>query len=124
MTVIALLKPIVGFDYKSFSKYLEQHENDAEAFSSDIASENENLKRQIIEDKCGAYILDKGKSLGMTDLSVTVTAEQREDGCWYPCGASLISNADTEARGKLESFIKNDLGIPQEELSWSMRDGQ
>lgn len=121
MTVVALLKPLVGFDYTNFSKYLTQYKNDADAFSSEIESENENLKRQIIEDKCQAYILDKGKTLGITDLAVTVTATRGEDGNWYPTSAALTTNADTEARGKLEESIEEDLGLPPEELSWSMR---
>ncbi|NLT15712.1 MAG: hypothetical protein GXY05_15405 [Clostridiales bacterium] len=124
MTVIALLKPLVGFDYTGFSKYLIQHENDAEAFSSGIESENENLTRRIIEERCEAYILDKGKSLGITDLAVTVTAVWSEDGYWYPAGASLRTNAGTEARGKLGGSIEAELGIPQEELIWSMDNEQ
>ena len=124
MTVIALLKPLMGFDYTGFAKYLAQHENDAEAFLSGIKSENENLTRRIIEERCEAYILDKGKSLGITDLAVTVTAVWSEDGYWYPAGASLRTNAGTEARGKLGGSIEAELGIPQEELIWSMDNEQ
>ncbi len=122
MTVLVLLKPLTGFDYASFSKYLTQYRNDAEAFSSNIESENENLKRRIIEDKCQAYILDKGKSLGITELAVTVTAEWSEDGFWYPIGASLVTNANGETRDKLSQGIEAELGISPEELIWSMRD--
>lgn len=122
MMVIALLRPLVGFDYTSFSKYLTRYKNDAETFSSEIADENENLKSRIIEDKCEAYILDKGKSFGITDLTVIVTATWSEDGFWYPSGAKLMTNASTEARGKLGNSIEAELGIPQEELIWSMID--
>ena len=122
MTVIALIKPITGFDYTSFSKYLTQYRNDAETFSVEVESENENLTRRIIEDRCQAYILDKGKSLGITDLAVTVTAQWSEDGYWYPSGASLVTNADRETRDKLSQSIEAELGISPEELIWSMRD--
>ncbi len=122
MTVVALIKPLVGFDYTNFSKYLAQHKSDAEAFSTGITNENENLTRRIIEERCEAYILDKGKSFGIEDLTVIVTALWSEDGYWYPGGASLITNADTKARGKLGNSIEADLGIPHEELNWSLRD--
>ena len=122
MTVVALIKPLTGFDYTSFSKYLTQYRNDAEAFGAEVDSENENLRRRIIEDKCQAYILDKGKSLGITDLAVTVTAQWSEDGYWYPSGASLMTNADRETRDKLSQSIEAELGISPEELIWSMRD--
>jgi hypothetical protein len=121
MTILALIKPISGFDYTAFSKYLAQYKNDAQEYSGAMASKNENLTRRIIEDKCQAYILDKGKSLAITDLDVTVTAEWSKDGYWYPSGASLITNADTEARNKLSRSIEAELGISPEELIWSMR---
>ena len=121
MTIIALIKPLAGFDYSSFSKYLSQYKNAADTFSVAMVSENENLTRRIIEDKCQAYILDKGKSLGITDLTVTVTAEWSEDGYWYPSSASLMTNADSEARSKLSQSIEAELGISSEELIWSMK---
>ncbi len=122
MTVIALLKPVIGLDFAGFSKHLAQYRNDAETFTSEIASENENLTRCIIEERCEAYILDKGNSLGITDLDVAVTLEWSEEGCWFPSGANLVTNADTQTRGKLGGSIEAELGIPQEELIWSMRD--
>jgi hypothetical protein len=122
MTVIALIKPFIGLDYTNFSKFLTQYRNDAETFSSEIANENENLTRRIIEERCQAYILDKGKSLGISDLDVTVTAAWSEEGYWFPVGANLVTNADTLTRGKLSDCIEAELGIPQEELIWSMND--
>jgi hypothetical protein len=122
MMILALIKPLKGFDYTSFSKYLTQYKEDAEAFSGAIESENENLTRRIIEDKCQAYILDKGKSIGITDLDVAVTAELSDDGCWYPSGASLMTDAETAARDKLSQSIEAELGISPEELIWSMID--
>ena len=122
MTVLALVKPIVGFDYGSFSKYLAQYKNEAEAFSSDIGETNENLTRRIIEERCEAYILDKGKSRGLTDLDVAVQLSWSVDGFWYPSGASLTGSADETARQELGRDIEAELGIPAAELNWSKRD--
>jgi hypothetical protein len=92
MTVIALVRPIVGFDYRSFSEYLAQHKSEAEAFSSDIDSANENLTRRIIEERCQAYILDKASPLeSRTWKRRCAFLERRRH--WYPCGASLRTNA-------------------------------
>jgi hypothetical protein len=121
MTVIALIKPFIGFDLARFSSYMTQYQNDAEAFSSEIADENENLTRHIIEERCEAYILDKGKSLGLTELEVIVELSRSEEGYWFPSGANLVTNADTQTRDKLGSSIEAELGIPQEELIWSMK---
>jgi stage III sporulation protein AF len=122
VVILTLIKPIVGFDYTSFSKNMAQYRNDAEAFSSNVESVNENLTRLIIEEECAAYILDKGTALGITDLEVTVTAEWSEEGYWYPSKASLKANADEAMRFQLGRNIEAELGIPPEELTWSMSD--
>lgn len=120
MTVIALIKPVIGFDYDGFSKYLTQYKNEAASFSSNIEQANENLSRRLIEDNCAAYILDKGQSLGLSDLSVTVRASWSEDGYWYPSGVSLITDAEETLRHALGRIIEAELGVSSEELSWSM----
>lgn len=122
LTIVALIKPIAGFDYTGFSKNLALYQKNAESFSSKVDSANEKLTRRIIEDRCATYILDKGKSLGISDLEVAVTASWSKDGYWYPSGASLKTAADKEKRDKLSQSIEAELGIPPKELIWSMRD--
>ncbi len=124
MTVLALIKPIVGFDYDSFSKNLAQYKSEAAVIAGSIDETNEILTRRIIEDRCATYILDKGASLGITDLEVTVKAVWSEDGYWYPSGASLTTDADESLRRELSRGIASELGIPPEELSWSMYHGE
>ncbi len=122
MTVVALIKPVVGFDYGGFSEYLARYKSDAAAFSSDIGDTNENLTRRIIEERCEAYILDKGKSLGLEELKASVQLTWSVDGYWYPCSALLCTNADEDKRQKLSQSIEAELGIPSEELDWSRYD--
>ncbi len=122
MTVVALIKPIVGFDYGSFSEYLAQYKSEAEAFSANIEATNENLTRRIIEERSEAYILDKGKSLGMTDLKAAIQLTWCVDGFWYPSGVSLETNADETARQSLGRDIEAELGIPTDEINWSQDD--
>lgn len=122
VTILALIKPIAGFNYADFAKSLASYKANADGFSSKVQSSNEKLTRLIIEDKCDTYILDKGKSLGIGDLQVTVTASWSKDGYWYPSSARLKTNADKEKKDKLSQSIEAELGIPPEELIWSMRD--
>ena len=122
MTIVALVRPITGINFRDFSKNIASYQQSAGEFSSDVQSTDEKLTRLIIEDKTASYILDKGKSLGISDLEASVTAAWSEDGNWYLTGASLKTNADTELRDKLSQSIEAELGIPPEELIWSMRD--
>ena len=63
--------------------------------------------------------MDKGKSLGMTDLDASVQLTWNVDGYWYPVGANLTVSADEAARQELGRYIEAELGIPSEELNWS-----
>ncbi|UOO37138.1 hypothetical protein IZU99_07660 [Oscillospiraceae bacterium CM] len=121
MTILALIRPLKGFDYVSFAKNLASYKQEASAFSADVSDADEKLTRRIIEEKCCAYILDKAESLGITDLDVTVTAAWDDDGYWYPARAELSTNAGLALRASLESRIESDLGIPREKLVWSNR---
>ncbi|MDR1330354.1 MAG: hypothetical protein LBK23_12215 [Oscillospiraceae bacterium] len=116
--LLALIKPVKSFDYGAFSRGLTRLRGDAEEFSAPLSEANENLTRRIIEEKYAAYILDKGSSLGMTDLSVAVTAEPGADGYWYPGAVSASTEADEQTRGALARYIESGLGVPPEKLSW------
>lgn len=122
ITIIALLRPVAGFDGKDLLKSMEAYKQEAAAFSTDIQDANENLTRRIIAEKCEAYILDKGKTLGITDLDVSVTTVWNEEGYWYPDGAVLETSADSTARDELSRSITAELGIQPEELIWRMHD--
>jgi stage III sporulation protein AF len=122
VTIIALLRPIGGLDSRNLLKSIEAYKQEATAFSAEIQSADENLTRRIIAEKSAAYILDKGESLGIGDLDVSVTTAWSEDGYWYPDGAVLKTSADNAARDQLSRSIETELGIPPEELIWSMND--
>ena len=122
VTIVALVRPISGIDFRNFARNIASYQKIADSFSDQVAGADEKLTRLIIEDKTASYILDKGKSLGISDLEASVTAAWCDDGYWYPSGARLTTNADREVRDKLSQSIEAELGIPPEELIWSMRD--
>lgn len=122
MTIIALVRPVAGFDYRGFARSIAFYRKSAEGFSREIADSNEKLTRLIIEDKCESYILDKGKTLGIDGLKAAVTVSWSKEGYWYPSAARLEANTEKEKRDKLSQCIVAELGIPPEELIWSMRD--
>ena len=120
VTIIALLKPIAGLDYRNLARNIASYQKSADGAAAQAGKVDEKLTRLIIEDKTASYILDKGKSLGIGDLEATVTAAWSKDGYWYPSGVHLKSNAARELRDKLSQSIEAELGIPPEELIWSM----
>ena len=120
MTV--LIKPVIGFDYKSLSRSMAEYRFKAEDFSQGFQETNEKLTGYIIEEECAAYILDKGISLGISDLKVTVSARWSEEGYWYPDSATIETSAGADLRGELGRQIQESLGIRSEELIWRIKD--
>ena len=116
--IIALLRPVIGFDYTGFSKSLASLRQSAADMSAELGETNEKLTGHIIEQRCAAYIVDKGILLGISDLSATVSAKWSGEGFWYPGGATLTTDANQEFRDKLSYIIGAELGIPPEELIW------
>ena len=118
--ILMLVRPVIGFDYGSFAREYAQFRAEAADFLYDVAAFNEKLHGLIIEQACSAYILDKGTQLGIHDLRVEVSARQSADGYWYPFAARLWTAADQELRDQLQRIIVRELGIPPEELVWSV----
>ncbi|MDR3277582.1 MAG: hypothetical protein LBT12_02320 [Oscillospiraceae bacterium] len=122
MMILALLGPAARFDYTGFRQSLAEL-SEAEQYAP-LDEVNEKLTGLIIEEKYAAYILDKGASLGMDDLAVTVTASWSENGYFYPERATLWTTADKTLRDKLAYAIESGLGLPPEELIWRDNDEQ
>jgi hypothetical protein len=121
VVLLALIKPVRGFDYSVFSRSLARLCAEAEEFTAPALTANENLTRRIIEEKYAAYILDKARALGMTDIAVAVTAERGADGYWYP-GHVSVAASDESRRDALMYEIEAGLGVPPEQQSWTKRE--
>lgn len=117
--IAALLSLGVDFDYTRFSSSLAWHRETAAQYAEDFSEENEKLTRLIIEERCAAYILDKGASLGISGLNAQVSAAWSESGYWYPYKASLSAQmvSDTQ-RDSLTFYIESELGISAEMQEW------
>lgn len=116
----ALLRLGGGFDYTAFSQSLARQRSQVEAYTENFAEENKKLTRQLIEEECAAYILDKGDSLGIAGLEVRVWAVWSEEGYWYPSQAALSAPQVEETQKKdLSAYIESELGIPAAMQEWS-----
>ncbi len=118
MILIALIKPLRGFDYGSFRQSYARMADDAGDFSAPLDEVNENLTRRIIEEKYAAYILDKGAALGFESLEVTVSAMLTDDGWYYPDFVTIKTGGDDTQKRALAYEIEAGLGVSSEELIW------
>ena len=70
--------------------------------------------RRCIQQQLEAYILDKAQALG-ADITPTVELDEEN----YPESVELQGDCSEAVRQKLSSVITNDLGIPEEDQTWT-----
>ncbi len=121
--MLALISPVLSFDFEGYSQYMSEYRQEAEKYASALDGENEKLTRTIIEEKTEAYILDKGAELGISGLTVSVTAKWGDEDCWYPYSARLMGETDEKQMQALSGYMESELGITEENQTWSVRDG-
>lgn len=116
--LLAVLKPVMGLDSHALAAVLSEYQLDMPQMETSVGIENAYLMKAIIEERTGAYILDKASALGI-DCRVTVTATAGEDG-GYPVPDRVdIAGALTETqRGTLTRTIEADLAIPAERQTY------
>ena len=116
--MIAIISPVVSIDLSDYSKTLTEYKLKDEEYADSGKIESENLNRLYIQDKCGAYILDKAKEMGADISEVAVTAEWSTDGFWYPVSCEVRYGCTEAQRAELEAFIGAQLGISKDEQKW------
>lgn len=120
-SVIAVLSIVTRFDFDDYSKYLSRSREEAERVVSQAEEEALVQKRFIIEESCASYILDKGNELG-AQISVRVKARWSQEGYWYPAEAEISGSVESSARKSLARYIETELGISEEDQTWSTQD--
>lgn len=111
---LALLGPLLDFDYSAYSLNLARYREQGESLSGRGEEISRELDRTIIEDGCETYILDKAQSLGLTLEGARVRLEWSGEGLWYPVAAEL----DGEYDEALSRALESELGIGREAQSW------
>ena len=96
------LSSVAKLDLSGFLTEIKKSEKRSEEFLDDFNDAVNELNRDIIENDCRAYILDKADKMDVQLSEVTVTASWSTDGFWYPAEVKIISNEIYENKEKLE----------------------
>jgi len=123
VAIIALIKPVAGFDFGAYSMNLAQYREAMAGREEKLQNTNERLLRAIIEEECAAYILDKAQVLSVDTELVAVTAKWGDEGFWYPYEVRLELRSGEGERERLAALIEAELGIPRERQYWSEDEG-
>ncbi len=117
--MMAALLSIAGdVEALGLSRYAAKYSMEAEKSAGDALEAARAQTRAIIEARCEAYILDKGRLIGLGPGDVEVTARWSEEGFWYPERAELHIKEDPD----LSRVMEAELGILRENQIWSTDD--
>ena len=112
-TVIA---PVADVD---FTPFLELQWNFVSQ-GNNIVAEGEQFAqeqmREIIKQRCEAYILDKAMSC-QTSIQVDVTLS--DDGIPAPASVKLEGNISPYAKRTMQQWLQDEMGIPKENQIWT-----
>ena len=123
VTVVALIAPILEFDYVSYAGNREGLALDLEMRNEEWALRQEALTSRIIIERSEAYIWDKAESLGLVGLDIGVAVARDEAG-WIRPDRVWISGVYTAAQqSALSEFLAETFGISAERQYWSGTDG-
>ena len=78
---------------------------------------NDELLRGLVEEQTAAWIVDRGKELGMV-ITASVTAREAEAGTFVPDQVSLRGSWTAEQREALVLILERDLDVPAARQRW------
>jgi len=122
VTIIALIAPILEFDYLAYAQNLAGFEASLELRVEEIQASQERLQASIISERSATYILDKAESVGLVDLDIYIQTRGSADGWAYPYAVFLTGTYTEEQRRTLEAYLTGTFGIPVERQIWSVAD--
>ena len=110
--MLALLQPLVSLDYGALWESAEALP--AGAISQQrLAQETLDPMKGIIEEELAAYIVDKGRSLGLS-CRAQVACETGEEGIPVPQKVTVTGPFGESQKDALAAYISEELGIPRE----------
>ncbi len=115
--LVAVLQPAARWKDFDLEGVLESLEAEMTPYSDRLERENENLMKEIIAEKTGAYIVDKAAELGFS-CAARVEVGQGEDGTPLPWSAEVTGNYTPGQKDALVQVVAGTLDIPAERQTY------
>lgn len=113
---ITVISPLVKLQISDFSNYLAALEIEADGYIDEGEAAASFERSAIITEQIESYILGKATSLGMSiEVEVNLSDSEKQ----IPSHVRLIGDASPYNKQLLQKIIENDLGIPEENQSWT-----
>ena len=115
VTLLCLAYPVTSGKIEELEGFAFDF-GDVEVFEEKAQETERAVTRLVIEERYSAYILDKGKMLGVEITAADVSVRWNDDGYWYPVKVEISAN---NASDELTRIIAEELGIEPENIYWS-----
>ena len=113
--VITVISPWAKLRFDDLSVYFDGLEIEASRYVQDGESVAAIASSDIIKSQTQAYILNKAASLGL-EVQVDVTLSNKDP--WIPEAVTLTGTASPYLRQQLQSYIAQEIGIPEDMQTW------
>ena len=113
---LTVIGPITQVRLSDVAQLLPDISVDAQAAVAQGEAAAKNALAESISNQLEAYILDKAAQLGVT---LTVEVELSEDTIPVPVRIRLQGNISPYAKTRLQSIIRDDLGLDKEKQIWT-----
>ena len=118
ITLLAFIYPLMEMKIGEIDDVFSDYREQVQAVSGEIMDVNEKIQTDIIESETEAYILDKGKNLGLEMVSAEVEAKGREDGNFYPYTVKIEGRGNGGAVQSLKDIVAAELGVAPDKIYW------
>lgn len=112
---VTIISPVTNLDFRGYTSFFDEISVEANRNTDYGKNVAQDATRSIIKTQTEAYILDKAASLKL-DISVDVDVADEEP--WIPNGVTIIGSASPYTKKRLQQYIIQDLGIPEEKQIW------
>lgn len=116
LMVVTIFSPVVNISFDHIGDYLDGLASQGDYYAANGKTMAEESMSVIIKQQIEAYILDKADRMGL-DITVEVALDDRNNS--VPCGVTITGNLSPYAKGIMESYIENNLGISKEHQRWT-----
>ena len=121
LLLLAVLQPIARWKDFDLAGSIEKYRAELEPYSGALEEENENLMKELIAEKVGAYIVDKAAELGFS-CTVQVEVRPAEDGTPLPWSVEIVGGYSAGQQSALTRLIDETLDIPAERQTYRRGD--
>ena len=118
VTIVALVAPILEFDYAAYVRNVNDFAFSLESRNQEWEVSQERVTSLIIRERSEAYILDKAESLGLVGLDIEVATARNPAGWFTPYRVWIVGEVSAAQQRALSEFLNGTFGIPAERQYW------